>query len=152
MVRGKVIMLNKNDIVRVNGGKNYYTLHLVSHDVAFCYPVGGGFQYRFPLDKIEKASLPTELKVGVATLEGCDIEFNCLCNPFNRWNGWAQPLFTKDVLKLFIEEFGYVLKGHDGNYLMFVHKDEPDYELAVGLTKDGLYAPDGWCFDFEERA
>ena len=143
-------MFNHNDKVTAKLG-GLYTVDKVEGDHAICFPRGGGFGKRIPLDHLTKVDkFPVIMKKGFALGEWDETAtYPCVCDPTNRWNGWAQPLFTEQV---FIKILNDMKLKHSVNEENITYDDGSGFDDVVAEpNKDGLYFFDGWCWDFEEK-
>lgn len=117
-------------------------------------PVGGGFvRHSFPEDVVITPikSLPNDLLVGRCSIDG-GREYACLCNPVDRWNGWAKPLLFANQIPLLREELdgdgdNFYHTSMEGDTLVIKNDDGEVEKIAC---EDGLYdfSNLGWCWDF----
>ena len=147
------MVIKANDkIIGKNGGQ--YIVERVEGDKAICFPRGGGFQYRIPFNYIAKVvdNFEVNLKQGYA--EGDwdeDVKYPCICDPRNRWNGWAKPQFTKEVFKQIIKENDLHVIGHEDGYIKLVFSDNDIENCTYVCKANNRYIFDGWCWDFVEK-
>ena len=112
----------KNKLFLKNG--HYYQLSQNSEGEHQCSPVGGGFVYN-----IKDISALEFVKVIPDTVQETEFfiedspKFKGYHNPHQRWNGWAMPQFSRNVVENeiipWLEEFlgtGTIKKLDNGNY------------------------------------
>jgi hypothetical protein len=122
------------------------------------YKYGGGFICWVDLTQFVKTTLPEGMQPGYARFE--DGPFHaCLCNPYDRWNGWAKPHFSKEVFNDILKETHMEIKQtqeeEEEDYrILYVHEidDEVeelyDHQARVYHSADDTDFFDGWCWDF----
>ena len=89
-------MLEKDDKIIVDGQQ--LIVSKVEGNEVFAYMIGGGFEYKVSAAKCQKVkSFPESEFTGFAYFEDGP-KYQAICNPMNRWNGWAQPKFTKEII------------------------------------------------------
>lgn len=111
------------------------------------FPVGGGFETYLPKrDCATVDKLPAQILPGKASIDG-GTEYPCLCNPHDRWNGWAKPYFDEATVK-------QILADYDDCQLM----DRTEDTMLIGLDEHNTtevirtqygWTFDGWCWDVE---
>ncbi len=127
------------------------------HHIPICR-VGGGAILWVAESHLEQTEFPTEMKEGFARIEDGTF-YPCLCNPVQRWNGWACPYFTKEVMDKVLEECGEMVSvGTEEledetvhNYMWKINEpyDDDTPDVCVYVDKStGLHYLDGWCWDF----
>jgi predicted DNA-binding protein len=103
--------LKKGDKL-MNRKSNYrFRVSKIEDNKVDIVPAGGGEVYQdIPIDLLKKEfkivdEFPFRLKEDRATIEGMDDKYyKCLTDPKDRWNGWAKPYFSKEVIKKFIAD------------------------------------------------
>jgi hypothetical protein len=125
------------------------------HFTPVCRVGSGDFVRWVDLDTFEKMTFPQKMEAGYARFED-GVFYPCMCNPHDKWNGWAKPSFTKEVydqiLKDINMEVKHVVKEENYN-LLYVHLieedlDELDDHSLTYHFDNGTYYLDGWMWDF----
>lgn len=156
-----MVKLQQGQLIQVNGLR-CYTVQKDRGDSLVCMRYGSGDWSRIipkadntivPVDK-----LPDNTESGYTTLDSVEddngnlIFYPCLCNPINRWNGWAIPFLNKETFKRLLNDLNMKIVGHRDNYIIALPIGELDADIEDYGTciykKDGGYTIDGWCWDY----
>jgi len=124
-------------------------MNLEDGQIAVC-PYGGGFIGRAKADDFIEAEIPNDLVDGIADIDG-EGNYPCVFNPHERWNGWACPHFTREVMEQIAREWGMtVVKVEDDEYLHDPeYSDDPQDGIPV-IPRNGFFELNGVCWDCEE--
>jgi len=133
----------------------FYLDRITNNDGSVDYaPVGGGF-VRKGLDSSltveEVDALPDNKVLGYCSIDGGE-RLKCVCNPRDRWNGWAKPFIFESELPKFLKPFegdDYYKVTMDGTTIVVRNVEEEEderIELINGFYNIGLM---GFCWDFE---
>ena len=125
------------------------------HYVCVSDPGGGWLRWRDP-NTLDLVEFPTERQEGYARFED-GIFYPCSCNPHHRWNGWACPSFTSSVFAKVCKEADLIIhreRMQEGQKILFGYygQDDPatmaEEDFICIYLENGMYAFDGWCWDF----
>jgi hypothetical protein len=121
-------------------------------------PVGGGFVIRSfdPTSKVKEIdAMPENYQIGMCGFDGA--QYKCVCDPNDRWNGWACPyIFVEDIEKFlqYIKVEEYEKSCIEDGKLKIVNTF-PEQESIEYIEKETLLGIEvynvgdlGWCFDF----
>jgi hypothetical protein len=157
---------NSATYVRKGTTQPYYTLAYGvepkgDYDMAIA-PMGGGFVKYVRSEDYEVQEYVSKQVNGWAHIDG-DVMYECVCDPNNRWNGHAQPTFTRKTMERILEDMPeameYVLEPEDQ------YDDRPEievrtyfpvgnrtYELTIIMDNENQTgSTDGWVWDFLPR-
>ena len=128
---------------------NQYEVISTNGETSKICPRGGGFVGTVKTSALEMVDAwESSVVEGFTSIDG-GVMYPCMCDPDNRWNGWACPTFSRETIKRVIAEIasqeGSRLGHEDGNLMIWF--DGMDGEI-IFKTKDGRYGMDGWCWDF----
>lgn len=144
------------EVTRPSGSKEYYERVQGGGFAA----IGGGWVIHSfgPGAKVKNIDkIPQRLEAGVCCLDDSPV-WKCLCNPHDRWNGWARPyLYAEDVQRFM--KYNEGLEGSEiqpDRSLKIVetegNEDGPVINIIPVTIENGrevYYLGDlGWIFDF----
>jgi len=134
-------------------------------EILTAYPDGGGFQYRFPRDKVKEFDFQV-INLGKTEPVWSKALFQIDDGPAfegyhwgKTWNGWACPLFPIESVRKIVESHHY--GGEDlkleGDCLTFTEEEyDPVKDSGTERKRNGipllkLYSVgNGWCWDVTE--
>jgi hypothetical protein len=142
--------------VTIEGSKSYLECFTDAKGHVTYAPYGGGFVINgLPENAIVKEidALPDNKVIGFCSIDGGD-KLKCVCNPKDRWNGWAKPFIFASELPKFLKPFegdDYYNVSMDGTTIVISNNEYPDedvdrIELVNGFYNLGLL---GFVWDFE---
>ena len=126
------------------------------------YPLGGGPVMWVPIEDLTEATPPNVVQEGFASLDDGVLRA-CMCNPSDKWNGWACPSFTKEVMDDILDSYNdndkmkciheEVVNGDLVKYYLWdkdeEYEDKRDADIVIFINqKTGLHYVDGWCWHF----
>jgi len=137
--------------VIVDGKVSYVERHTNTKGIYEYAPYGGGFLMTLPSRAIvrEIESLPDNKVLGYCSIDDGE-RIKCVCNPLDRWNGWAKPYIFESELPKFLKPFegdDYYHVTMDGTTIVIkCDEEESRIELVNGFYNVGN---EGWIWDFE---
>jgi len=147
--------------------KGALRVHSWDGETLTAHPEGGGFMYKFNPDEIKKYNFrvvdTTQLATRWRKAKFCiddGPEFEGY-HWGHRWNGWACPQFTIEVMREIAEwinkdSWAAITIGDDGTITTtvdddFPEVDEGDERERHGIPTARLYGFSGWCWDVVEE-
>lgn len=135
----------------------FYLERMSNNDGSIDYaPVGGGFVLTnlnpaYTVEEID--ALPDNKVLGYCSIDGGEA-LKCVCNPRDRWNGWAKPFIFESELPKFLKPFegdDYYKVSMDGTTIVIANNEYPNEDVDRIELKDGFYNIGlmGFCWDFE---
>jgi hypothetical protein len=83
---------------------NQYEVISTEGEMSKICPRGGGFQGTIKTSLLEIVEeWESNIVDGFAGIDG-GVMYPCKCDPNARWNGWACPTFSRDVMKKILKE------------------------------------------------
>ena len=124
------------------------------------YPEGGGMHYAFDKDAVIRHGFKV-VKIDQIKPQWRKAMFQIEDGPEfegyhfgKRWNGWACPMFTIEVMREISEWLCGEWMTVDGNTVTHISPDEEETDSDEGseTEREGiptmrLYSFDGWCWD-----
>lgn len=123
-------------------------------------PIGGGFISEWIKEEcIDEFvdEIPREYLNGTAYIESYEDEvWTCTCDPYNKWNGWDQPLFTRDIMEKICEASSVIREFEKDGDIYCRYEGQADEEIEpliyeCNVNGEKLYGFAGWCWEFEPR-
>lgn len=116
------------------------------------FPLGGGFLHQIPAEELEEVEMPSEVISGWATFDDEENVYRCLYNPHDRWNGWHQPVFSKPVFDIIVNNWNsQLVKGspfcEDNGNIEFYTLVHEDGDIEDGITVVHNIRDDVWGLD-----
>lgn len=153
-----MIALREHQLIQVNG-IGYYRVYEDKGDYLKCFREGGGsFATNIFKDSnviVPLNRLPINNQKGFASCDDTPY-WECICNPDDRWNGWAKPMFSKEVLKRIAKYFQFTIVSESETEIVFDMEwngdGEEGYNYSTLDIKTGLFTTDCWgyCWDFNK--
>jgi len=110
-------------------------------------PLGGGFCGTIPDEELEEVEMPTETVEGWAMLDGEETAYKCEYNPHDRWNGWHQPSFTREVIDKITENWGMtILVDEFEGEVMVPEGCSIEEGICLIENEDGSWSMSGVCW------
>ena len=130
------------------------------------HPEGGGVRYKFNLDAIKKYNFYV-VDIELLTPRWRKAKFSIDDGPEfegyhwgQRWNGWACPQFTIEVMREIAEwtnkdDWTAITIDDNGTVTITVDEDFPEVDEGDERARNGiptmrLYGFSGWCWDAVE--
>jgi len=144
--------------------KDGYPVNIEANQFVVCFPAGGGFQHRIPLEQFledfQKDRPEPVMRPALFSIDGGPQYLGY--HKGQRWNSWACPCFTHETLLQIAEETGG--PGYDLRYEADTDRwafhtpdnDEPDYwergSITVGDKVIEVFSvgAGSWCWDVTE--
>ena len=143
---------------KIKGSESIYSIYEINHEYALIYPAGGGFRKKVTLDNldfIKESELDKKEYWAEIEVIGGSVVYPCLSDPLKRWNGWALPFFSKEVVEIIMKEadYKYICRSKEDKYDIYSCNwnenlkdiEEQDY-TPVYKSKDNLFYIDGWTW------
>jgi hypothetical protein len=127
---------------------NWYTVVERIGNKLKVYPRGGGFERTIPARGAKPGIPPVERSDRLAMIDGSDKKYPCKADSHYRWNGWAVPSFTLEVVKEILKDVEVPILKETENRITF---GIPGEENVVDRGDGDLWTFDGWCWDLVEE-
>lgn len=123
----------------------------LAHGEIAVFPLGGGFIGKVRAEDMVEELPPSTMMNGMANIDG-EGDYPCIFNPNRRWNGWACPQFTREVIERIAKDWGTeIVKVHDHEYFFNEEYDgEPMNGIMLVEYENGLFELSGVCWDCDE--
>ena len=144
-------MFEKNDKVIVEGQE--LIVSKTEGNSVYAFARGGSIEYKVSAEKCHKVKNFSDKELeGFAYFEDSPM-YPAVCNPKDRWNGWAKPKFIREVILEILKANDYIILTEDDASIKYVDKNADDEEEPQYILKstDNLYSFDGWCWDFDKK-
>lgn len=121
----KKVKLKEGDKLVSKDGNFHYRVSQLKDDKVYFVKRGGGWVRSVPLDKADQyfnkvEEYPAELKnVRVCLNSDPEHSFPAVSDPYDRWNGWAKPYFTRTTLEEIIEALDLKVQQESSEVITF---------------------------------
>lgn len=118
-------------------GNFHYKVSQLRDDKVYYLKRGGGWVYSIPVDKVDEhfdivEEFPSTYKdVKVYLNSDPDHSFRAVCDPYDSWNGWAKPYFTRSQLQSVINAFEFTIKEESLNSITFEEDVIPAERIRI---------------------
>lgn len=130
---------------------HYWCLIREEGNKLIVFPVGGGFESSIPKAEATMVKGVPQVMVECYVRIEDGEPYKCMANPFERWNGWAQPYFTKETLMKVLEDSGVQIKYVTENSILFKFPEQNDNELEHADKTDQGWSVSGWCWNIATK-